>query len=136
MPTQTDNRVQVRVRLDPDALALLDAEAVRRAISRDQLIRDAIDAHLSVDVLHRYTPLLREAFDSVLQRHIDRLAKLGAKGARSAEATFHLVESMLTMLDGIDPEQVAYDARAKAAAYVRSPLADSSFEGGDMDGAD
>lgn len=133
MATQTDNRVQVRVRLDPDVLALLDAEAERRAISRDQLIRDAIDTHLSVEVLHRYTPLLRDAFDGVLQRHIDRLAKLGAKGARSAEATFYLVVQMMQMLDGINVDDATYEARKKAAAYVRSPLTD---EVGEYDATD
>ncbi|MDQ0190639.1 ribbon-helix-helix protein, CopG family [Alicyclobacillus cycloheptanicus] len=133
MATQTDNRVQVRVRVDPDTLALVDAEAVRRGISRDQLIREALDTHLSVMVIQRYTPLLRDAFDSVLQRHVDRLAKLAAKGARSAEATFYLLQAMVEMLDGIDSESAVYEARKKAAAYVRSPLAD---EVGEYDATD
>ncbi|MCL6453721.1 MAG: ribbon-helix-helix protein, CopG family [Alicyclobacillus sp.] len=128
MATQTDTRVQIRVRMDSDALALLDAESERRKISRDQLIREAVDTHLSVDVLHRYTPLLRDAFDGILQRHVDRLSKLSAKGARSAEATFYLVTEMMQMLDGINVEDATYEARKKAAAYVRSPLTDEIGE--------
>lgn len=128
MVTQTDNRVQVRVRLDPDALSLLDSEAERRHVSRDQLIRDAINTQLSVEVLHRYMPLLRDAFDGVLQRHVNRLAKLSAKSATSAQAAFNLTETMIQMLDGINVEDAVYDARKKAAAYVRSPLADEVGE--------
>ncbi len=80
-------RTQTLVQLNDSLLAALDQRAARRGISRSQLIREAIEAHLEAD---HDAEVSRRIIDGYAERPQASLDEWGSPDAAGIAAAGHL----------------------------------------------
>lgn len=73
-------RTQTLVQLSDELVSLLDQRAASRGISRSQLIREAVEAHLRVDHEAEISRRIVEGYTAVPDdRELDRWAEASAR---------------------------------------------------------
>ena len=121
---------QFTVRLEDDAMKLLEAKAEEQVLPPAVLARDLITKGLA----HDFSSLQRDAIEVLVRECIqdemkpmtDRLAALDAKGGIMAASSYFILLKLIDSIYGehVDTDELAKDSRRKAIEYIRGKTQD------------
>lgn len=114
---------QLRFRVHPDTHAMVTANAERRGESIAEYCRNIIEKEVIVDAaedgIDHTTKIIREVLESVLQPHIERLAKINAKTNLQAGTALYILLDTLEIAN-VDIQKALEEGRKRAVADLQA----------------
>ena len=110
----------LKVRFTDEELAWLRERASERGISQGAVVRSVLQEAIAGHAAARGRTEVEAALDRVLRKHVDRLAKLVAKGAMGAHASKYLLLYLITDGGKRDGRDIYQQALSRASADLRA----------------